>query len=800
MKNPLPLLILILAAVVAASADDQLRSSATLGASAVTGSATPVASPVERCDSAWLTKAQSVASRGGTPADPNKFLTTQTVDGAVFPVVDIANSPKLCDANVWGYLVAKAPAGVTWYDARTKSAWDLGINEQLKILLAVNDLYKLADADAADAVAKADAVSAAAAQIEKSANPAELKAALSLLLKDPPAAAPKAGAKPVVGPPVPGAGVMAFRKAVVGFASDLAVHSAGRQFAAARGVDAKMAADFWAAPGASYAAAAGLAGKDGKPNYPDSVANDASYALAVKYLTEPAQAQGTAVLSELDKSLRDRVAAGAAAVDAAVAAARKRLNGQSVKATLAAVAHEAAIAGKPAPDASPAKGSLGADVLERLKGTKEYSELNSLYDNKSKADPAWANSADGKAAYAQMETMRKDAASTAVVQTGKGKAIQYSVGGQKVTDTGIVVADVVGPKTDKEYHDFIASAIASVISSDGKVTAVLAVLRGKGGPNDPIVPALKPGETAAVGDLPAKPEKPADKALAPWEALAKAAPGSGLFGWLSPKETAERYAAHENEAISETAADAMRARARTERSLNSQGVEADRRAKADEERRVAAAAAKAKTDEENLRQAPQDPDLSAAEAARVQKEQIAAREKAAVEEQAKIRAEAAKAKAARDAEAAKALAAAQKAAAEAQAAADAKSKALDATVGKAYDDGIAKSEAQLHTAYKTKDDARRSAAEKLSGYTGQFYRVERVDKFFTSAWEGDKLPAATAACKTQLGFKLPVANGSGFKDPSADNVDGYCGVRDGLVALLKSYRGSVSAPVAAPAK
>jgi hypothetical protein len=110
-------------------------------------------------------------------------------------------------------------------------------------------------------------------------------------------------------------------------------------------------------------------------------------------------------------------------------------------------------------------------------------------------------------------------------------------------------------------------------------------------------------------------------------------------------------------------------------------------------------------------------------------------------------------------------------------------------VDAAYSDGIAQSEAKLHAAYKTPGNARQKTAESLSGY-GPFYmkHVARVDDFFAEAWEGDKLPAATKACKTKLGFKMPVLTGAGFKDPSEDNVDGPCGVREGLVASLVKYK------------
>ncbi|MDE2511591.1 MAG: hypothetical protein KGL74_10760, partial [Elusimicrobia bacterium] len=442
MKNPLPLLA---AAVLLASF------------------ASAAATPSDRCDVAWLTQAQSVVTRSGSPADPNKYLTTKTVDGAVYPVLDPASAPKVCDANVWNLLAGKAPAAAL-LDPDAKAAWDMGLGEQIKILLATDDLFKAVDSQGAGALAKADAVAAAVAKIEdKNASPAEMTAALSSLLKDPAAAK---GAKP--GAPTAGPAVLAYRKAVIGLAADIAVHAASRGFAAARGVDAKMKTDFLKTAAGSYAAPAKAAGKSGSAEYADSVASDEGYASALKFLTEPAS-PAVSALAQFDASLRDRLVEKSAAADKAYAAARARLNGQSVKAALAAIAHDAKTAPKPgAATGAPAKGSLAADVLERLKATKEYGELNTLYDNKSKSDPAWAGSKEGKEAAAEMAAMRQDAANAAVVHTKKGAVVQYTVGGQKVTDEGIVVADL---KTDKEYHEFIATAIASVISSDSKVNA-----------------------------------------------------------------------------------------------------------------------------------------------------------------------------------------------------------------------------------------------------------------------------------------------------------------------------------------
>lgn len=839
MKTPSPLLLLALAAALpyVASAD------------------VPTAAAGSRCKTDRLTK----LSQGYVSAEDEGYLKTETEAGVgTRKSIDIGKMPDLCDATVWRYLVYKGPAdgnfvmkpgskepvgglAVFWRDESLKAAWAGDIGQQAKILLTVDDVYKVVDAQGRDILADGDAVVDAAVKIGVAARkdagdtsglattgaahakfagqkgytveavaskavipPADIAAALPRLLADPPAPkAPKAEAgKPApkaapAGEPILGPAVLEFRKAVIGLASNLAVMQATRNLASARGVDSRMKADFTPGPGAMYAAAAKLAGKDGKASFPDSVAlSEPSYRGALKYLTDPAITSASddsthegAALSRLDYALRNLIALRAAAVDQAVAAAKASIKGHSVKEIAAGAAHQEKAAGDPAKPAAPPN-ELAAQVVASLQKTQEYADLKLLFDNNK-------DNATGVAAKAQMDKMTADAAATGIVKTDKGSALQYSVGGAKVTDTGILVADL---KSDKDYRDFIAGAVATNIATDGKVQAVIAALKGAGASGTPVAPPLKPAEQATAGDLPPvavpAPAKPAEKTLTPWEALAKATP-SGWF-WSS-KETAERYAAHENEAAADAADAASRERASKERALNWQASQADRAAKMNEDQKVIAAAGKARADIAAIHKAPQDPDLSKEEADRLVGEQVAAREKAAAAEAAAIRKATADAKAARDAAAAAALKEAQAKEAAALAAKTAKLKALDETVDKAYTDGIARSETNLHGAYKKPGDDRRNAAEKASGYSGPYYRTERVDKYFTDVWEGDKLAGRTAWCKTKLGFKMPVGTGEDFKDPSVDNVDGLCEVRNGLVGLLNSYRGSVKAPVAAPA-
>jgi hypothetical protein len=776
--------------------------------------------PAGRCDGTWLAAAHDLAAKGYSPKDDAKYLTTETVAGGSRQVVDIANAPKLCDATVWHYLAVKEPAGgdatldaktgkpvapmvLKWRDEAVKTAWSQGLASQLEILIGVNDLYKEIDPKGRDVLAKGDAVVDAAVKLgvaarkdapspsklaevglasagfaaEKayevapvegkgSTDAAQIKAALSALLKDSTPAAPKKGAKPAAPTLLLGPGVLAFRQGVI--------ELAGKVAAKAKGASYKPVA--W---GAASAAAA---------------ADDKAYQAALSYLTDPAikdaaddSVHEKAALSAVDYALRNLLAQRAAGVDASVAAARKMLKGTTVAAALAGVAHDATV--DPAKVPVPPKGSLAAEVLEKLKGTDEYSELSKIYDNNK-------NNSKGVEAKAQMARMEADAAATTVGKVGKTSALQFTIGGQKVTDTGILVADLT---TDKDYRSFIANSVAQNIAGDGKLQAALAALRGQGDSGTVITPPLKPDQQAPAADLPKPPAKAPPPEPSAWDALVKATPSAGFFGFFSSAETAERYVSHQNESAAAIASDAARARNGKEAELNRNAAAAQRAADAQKARDLADAAAKAKADEDRIRRTPMDPDLSAAEAARIQNEQIAAREKAAAERKAAIEKAAADAKAQRAKDEAAALKAAQDAAAKAKAESDAKLKALDDTVNKAYDDGIAKAEAALHLDYKKPGSDRRDAAERESGYTGSFYRLERVDKYFGDNWEGASLPKAAAACKTKLGFKMPVGNGAGFKDPSADNVDGMCGVHGGLVGYLSSFRGSVKG-AATPAK
>ncbi|HXS99639.1 MAG TPA: hypothetical protein VN915_03120 [Elusimicrobiota bacterium] len=749
--------------------------------------------PAHRCDVEWLKKAQNTPL-GGTIDDPNKYLKPGASAGEPV-VIDILNPTKLCDATVWHSLAVLEPVGepildprtrqpiggvrLKWNDPALQAEWNKGLASQLKILIDADARYQRVDALGREALTQSEAVMAAAektgvasrtdagtpaalkplgltgdqyvedkgytaaalaeAPAGTTQDPAELKAAFTQILDDDaPPKAPKA--KPAksnaLAPKVSivkyktGTAVAAFRKAVVALANEV------------RGSHAAFA--------------------------------DGDREAAVKFLTDPAikkaddsGAYTAAALSPLDYGLRNLLALRAAAVSASLDAAKARLKGQSVAGALA-TDHRL--------PANQTSADMSAAVLRHLQGVKDYSDLSAMYDKESAhPDSDWMK-ANGSEVKAQLEAYRADAAKTSVVVDAatKGRALQYSIGGQKVTDSGIAVAEL---DKSQAYRETIAEAVAQNIGTapmNAKSQALLAALRGEGGAGTAVAAPLTPDQQKAAGELPGPVQTPVVVAAppSPYDALLKASPAQGFLGKLfSPKGSVERYYSKANEAAADEAHARLSRRVETEAAANDA-------AEAEQARQEAARS--------RLAAAPSDPDDSASVAAAKRAAALAdfdAKAKAAVQ-------------AAHDGviKADKGYMPADKAAADLKAKRD----ALNATVDAAYTDGVNKAVAALNAAYKTKGTKQYAAAQSRSGYD-TFYdqKLARVDQYFTQNWAGAGQAVNVAKCKAALGFKMD-GDGSGFKDPSPDNVDKRCGVQDGLVTVLRSFRGSNTAMPAAP--
>lgn len=133
---------------------------------------------------------------------------------------------------------------------------------------------------------------------------------------------------------------------------------------------------------------------------------------------------------------------------------------------------------------------------------------------------------------------------------------------------------------------------------------------------------------------------------------------------------------------------------------------------------------------------------------------------------------------------------------EAKSEADLKAKldSLNAAIDAIYSDGIARAIERLNAEYELPGNPRRVSAERLSGYDGEYYKLERVERYFKENWAGEKKTYSVENCKAALGFRKD-RESADLKDPNADNVDSLCGVREGLVALLISYKGTNKPPV-----
>lgn len=706
-------------------------------------------SPKPRCDVAWLKAAQAVPA-GGTISDPGKFLTT-SADGKT-QTIDAAKPTKLCDATVWHYLAVPA----------TQQGWDKGLSEQFKILLSASEHYERVDALGGAALAKSEAVVKAAeasgvaarkdgatpaaleakgytarvyanekgysvsaltdaeAAAVASPEPAALKAAFALLIRQTdgkPARTVKNKAGKTIhvkatppGEVKPGTAVLDFRKAVVALANELR-------------------------PDRSAQA---------KSPFTD-------YAAALKFVTDPAISKADedgaypgAALSELDYGLRNLIALRAAAVDRSFAAAQARLHGQTLSAVLAAAAKN------PQLPRNQSSANMAAAVLRHLQGIQDFKDLNTLYDN-NKNNAAWMASDDGKAVAAHVEGMRKDAQATTIVQTDKGRLLQFSVGQQKVTDTGIAVADL-----DKsvDYREMIADVVARNIASnplDARLQAALDAFR-KAAPDGKVnsTPALPAG---TVEKLPAvvNVTAPAPGSVGDYWATH---PGGCAFLGLGCKSGAAKAVADENEALAAEAHRQMSDRARIE----------------DAAENSAAAEVQARAGGLAAIQADQDPDLNkqaAIDAYNAGTKKIADAKKAAFLNEHKgdyLTAD------------------------EGKAALDAQRKKDEETLDAAYSAGIAQSIQSLNGLYKAAKSDQRSYAEDHTSYKGQWYdkyaiQGGRVDLYFAQSW---KDASAVEKCKAALGFKAG-GDGSRFEDPGVENVDNICGVRDGVVKLLQSY-------------
>jgi hypothetical protein len=318
----------------------------------------------------------------------------------------------------------------------------------------------------------------------------------------------------------------------------------------------------------------------------------------------------------------------------------------------------------------------------------------------------------------------------------------------------------------------LMAAQAGPLPSGAAATIASAVPAETPGPSQPAGPAETPEaapDPEAVKELPqddAHRQAPRTARLNPADLEGWAALGGGF---LSPKGSIERYYSQVSEKALATLRGHAAQRAAVEEAANKAADEV--RARADDARRKV------------LSGSP-DPDDSPELAAEKRRALLAAFD-AKTDGNVKT----ARQKVLDDARAAQRYVDSAQAQADLRATLD----ALYARVDAVYTEGITQAVEKLSAEYALAGSARRNSAETLSGYEGRYYKVERVDRYFKENWRGEMEPLAIETCKAALGFKMG-GDGGNFKDPSVENVDKICGVRDGLISLLVSYKGSNKLP------
>jgi formylglycine-generating enzyme required for sulfatase activity len=118
---------------------------------------------------------------------------------------------------------------------------------------------------------------------------------------------------------------------------------------------------------------------------------------------------------------------------------------------------------KPSVEAPPSEGMADL-VLAHLEKIDKYRELAAAGD---------------KSVDEKLASLRADAAATKVAHTPDGRVLQYSVGGQTVTDAGIAVADL---DKSRAYRETIAKAIAdNIMTAPAALEAEKALAAGRSG-------------------------------------------------------------------------------------------------------------------------------------------------------------------------------------------------------------------------------------------------------------------------------------------------------------------------------
>lgn len=522
-----------------------------------------------RCDVEWLEKTQAVMSQSG------RSVTDERIE-VVGDVVKLKpGHASTCDAGTWRQLGAfETGQPPKWHKPAAGDFWkDTAVAQHIGLVLAVSDFYGAVDAKAAAVIAAADEVIDAGkamgfadfkvsekslGELSKGASGGPIGAVKPRLVtvfekgKQVPAAIAQEQLGPtmrklVADGPTLGDAVVKFRVAVLALEAELGRLGKSDAFLKKRvsgGIQGLT--DFtFGLPDKFVLVPADKAAALNKDKYKSAL--DALIGPGALPELGDAGPRAPALLDSVDPALRNLVAIRSAEVDKIHAAAVERLGGKSL------VGYE--VANRATADAKGAT-PMGAAAMKALAGTKEYAELDALYDatlkRKGAADPETL--ALGRA----REEMKTAALSTTLESDKDGRqAIVFTQNGRRAS-LGSIVPPKEGAEGDAAREN-VADVVARFIvegakQSDSYRTVAKAVLGGDA--------ALSPGGLLPTGVTAA--EIPVSKEVPP--AVAKInADGAGC---KDPRDVYrnnfESYAARKQKAAAEMASGNARSRSEIE--------------------------------------------------------------------------------------------------------------------------------------------------------------------------------------------------------------------------------------------
>lgn len=773
-------------------------------AAALPGAAAAAPKAGARCDVEWLEKTQAIMSQSGRSVSDERIEVVGDVVKLKF------GHAATCDAATWRQLATVEPVGepvldqktgqpvggtaLRWRNRAAGDFWkDTAVAQHIGLVLVVNDFFGSVDAKAAAVIAAADEVIDAGkamgfadftvsektlAELSKGTSGGPIGAVKPRLVtvfeegKQKPASIPQEQFGPtmrklVADGPTLGDSVVKFRVAVLALEAELGRLGKSDEFLKKRiSGGTQGLTDFTSGLRKEFVLV---------PADKASALSKDKYKSALDALTGPGALpelgdqglRAPALLDPVDLALRNLVAIRSAEVDKIHAAAVKRLGGKTL------VAYE--VATRAAGDAKGAT-PLGAAALKALAETKEYAQLDALYDASLKKKGA--DDPETLAIGRAREEMKTAALSTKLEPDKDGRqAIVFTQNGRKA-----VLGSIVPPKEGAEgdaARENAADIVARFIvegakQSDTYRSVAKAVLGGDA--------ALNPGGSLPTGITSA--ELPVSKEVPP--AIAKInADGSGC---KDPRDiyrnNFESYAARKQKAAAEMASGNVRSRTEIESK------------QAAEEEASAAECARRKAEVAAMTVDSFSGNLDAQKAAK-----LSVVEKWCKDDLTEI---AARAKKAKDALAADTAANAKRDPAKGITAANAE---LDAAFGVA----IAGSVSSLRKDYiNPKITARQRKVVEDAGLNAQSYpRLQAFSKmWFMERWpEGDELNgsageerkkillAAIAKCKTDLGFEpLKDQNSKvSYGNPeNPDTVAKKCSIHKDLVEWIKLKKNTVS--------